>query len=200
MLSIGINFLVKELWKRLNPDQWPLPVERLPSGSALVGGAVRDALLNRLKAQPDLDLIVPENSRDMISHPTSIWITYKQVAIMKNIFIGDLYVGILINECKRRPKTIKVRNRCEALIIIGSLVGNNSPLHSGHVPHEDPYPLATINAPYTISINIENKVIDNMVLCLICKFFQIELLSKSPNQIDVLKIDKNKIRISARAK
>ena len=32
---------------------------RLPEGTALVGGAVRDGLLNRLQEQPDLDLVVP---------------------------------------------------------------------------------------------------------------------------------------------
>jgi tRNA nucleotidyltransferase (CCA-adding enzyme) len=36
-----------------------MAAEALPPGSALVGGAVRDALLDRLADQPDLDLIVP---------------------------------------------------------------------------------------------------------------------------------------------
>jgi tRNA nucleotidyltransferase (CCA-adding enzyme) len=34
-------------------------VAALPSGSALVGGAVRDGLLNRLGPHPDLDIVVP---------------------------------------------------------------------------------------------------------------------------------------------
>ncbi len=33
--------------------------EDLPAGTALVGGAVRDALLGRLQERPDLDLVVP---------------------------------------------------------------------------------------------------------------------------------------------
>jgi tRNA nucleotidyltransferase (CCA-adding enzyme) len=47
------------LWQRLAPASWPLPSAALPGGSALVGGAVRDALLGRLAPQPDLDLVVP---------------------------------------------------------------------------------------------------------------------------------------------
>ena len=50
------------LWERLNPDQWPLQIEDLPIGSALVGGAVRDALLERLDGRKDLDLVVPNNA------------------------------------------------------------------------------------------------------------------------------------------
>ena len=44
--------------QRLAIDRWPLPVELLPADATLVGGAIRDALLNRLPEQPDLDLIV----------------------------------------------------------------------------------------------------------------------------------------------
>ena len=49
----------ERLWRRLDPQAWPLPLHALPAGSTLVGGAVRDALLGRLSAQPDLDLVVP---------------------------------------------------------------------------------------------------------------------------------------------
>jgi tRNA nucleotidyltransferase (CCA-adding enzyme) len=45
-------------WQRLQPERWPLPPEAFPSEAALVGGAVRDALLDRLGAAPDLDLVV----------------------------------------------------------------------------------------------------------------------------------------------
>lgn len=48
-----------QLWQRLNPPAWPLPLSALPTGSALVGGAVRDALLGRLAPQPDIDVVVP---------------------------------------------------------------------------------------------------------------------------------------------
>jgi tRNA nucleotidyltransferase (CCA-adding enzyme) len=50
--------VAQELWQRLLAEPWPLPLEVLPPGTALVGGAVRDGLLGRLEAQPDLDLVV----------------------------------------------------------------------------------------------------------------------------------------------
>lgn len=49
-------------WRRLHPQRWPLPPEAFPAGAALVGGAVRDALLDRLPPQPDLDLVVREDA------------------------------------------------------------------------------------------------------------------------------------------
>lgn len=40
-------------------EAWPLPLSLLPPRTALVGGAVRDGLLGRLRQRPDLDLVVP---------------------------------------------------------------------------------------------------------------------------------------------
>ena len=54
--------MLDQLRERLAPDQWPLPLARLPEGTALVGGAVRDGLLDRLQEQPDLDLVVPSDA------------------------------------------------------------------------------------------------------------------------------------------
>jgi tRNA nucleotidyltransferase (CCA-adding enzyme) len=54
--------LLDQLQTRLAPAQWPLPLARLPEGTALVGGAVRDGLLDRLQEQPDLDLVVPSDA------------------------------------------------------------------------------------------------------------------------------------------
>ena len=51
--------------ERLAPQRWPLPLDLLPEETALVGGAVRDALLDRLKPQPDLDLVVPSDALDL---------------------------------------------------------------------------------------------------------------------------------------
>jgi tRNA nucleotidyltransferase (CCA-adding enzyme) len=45
-------------WAALQPDRWPLPLGAFPADAALVGGAVRDALLQRLGPEPDLDLVV----------------------------------------------------------------------------------------------------------------------------------------------
>ena len=47
------------LWQALQPQSWPVPPQRFPAGTALVGGAVRDGLLGRLPERPDLDLVVP---------------------------------------------------------------------------------------------------------------------------------------------
>ena len=52
----------RQVWRRLAPQGWPVPLEALPAGSAVVGGAVRDALLGRLEWQPDLDLVVPADA------------------------------------------------------------------------------------------------------------------------------------------
>ena len=48
-----------DILKQLVPQRWSLPPHRLPNGTALVGGAIRDALLGRMRDQPDLDLVVP---------------------------------------------------------------------------------------------------------------------------------------------
>jgi len=50
--------LGEALWQALSPERWPLDPALLPPGTALVGGAVRDALLGRLSERPDLDLVV----------------------------------------------------------------------------------------------------------------------------------------------
>ncbi len=48
--------------QRLKPATWPVSPAELPTGAVLVGGAVRDALLDRLTDTPDLDLVVPGNA------------------------------------------------------------------------------------------------------------------------------------------
>ena len=53
---------VERLWSVLDPARWPLPLEALPAGSALVGGAVRDGLLGRQADRVDLDLVVPDDA------------------------------------------------------------------------------------------------------------------------------------------
>jgi tRNA nucleotidyltransferase (CCA-adding enzyme) len=48
----------EQAWRRLQPERWPLPQDAFPQEAALVGGAVRDALLDRLGDAPDLDVVV----------------------------------------------------------------------------------------------------------------------------------------------
>lgn len=62
ILTGGQGVSVAALWRRLAPEGWPLPPADLPAESALVGGAVRDALLGRLGKRPDLDLVVPADA------------------------------------------------------------------------------------------------------------------------------------------
>ena len=50
--------VAQALWQRLLAEPWPLPLQALPAGTALVGGAVRDGLLGCLEPQPDLDFVV----------------------------------------------------------------------------------------------------------------------------------------------
>ena len=51
-----------DLFRDLNPKDWPISISDLPSGSALVGGSVRDGLLNKLSQKPDLDFVLPINA------------------------------------------------------------------------------------------------------------------------------------------
>ncbi len=55
----------KLLWQKIDPEQWPIAINDLPMGTALVGGAIRDGLLGRLKSKPDLDLVVPSKALEL---------------------------------------------------------------------------------------------------------------------------------------
>ncbi|WP_241462940.1 MULTISPECIES: CCA tRNA nucleotidyltransferase [Prochlorococcus] len=56
------SLLAQSLSERLDFSRWPVSLKDLPIGSALVGGSIRDALLNRLQDKPDLDLVVPSDA------------------------------------------------------------------------------------------------------------------------------------------
>jgi len=53
---------LSRLLAALAPQRWPLDPALLPPGTVLVGGAVRDGLLGRLKEQPDLDMVLPDDA------------------------------------------------------------------------------------------------------------------------------------------
>ena len=57
--AAGLVKAAAVLRRNLPFEAWPLALAELPAGTALVGGAVRDGLLQRLGARPDLDLVVP---------------------------------------------------------------------------------------------------------------------------------------------
>jgi len=56
----------------LSPEFWPFALEWLPVSAYLVGGAVRDALLNRRREYLDLDFVIPDKAvkiaRKIASH------------------------------------------------------------------------------------------------------------------------------------
>ena len=56
------RLLLIDLFGDLNPNGWPISISDLPPGSALVGGSVRDGLLNKLSQKPDLDFVIPINA------------------------------------------------------------------------------------------------------------------------------------------
>ena len=60
--------VAQELWQRLLAEPWPLPLEALPPGTALVGGAIRDALLGCLAPRPDLDFVVEGDAIALARH------------------------------------------------------------------------------------------------------------------------------------
>ena len=62
MDALSATQAAEQAWGALQPERWPLAPGCFPPGSALVGGAVRDALLQRLCPYPDLDLVVPDGA------------------------------------------------------------------------------------------------------------------------------------------
>ncbi|WP_036916434.1 MULTISPECIES: CCA tRNA nucleotidyltransferase [unclassified Prochlorococcus] len=62
--EINRSLLVKRLLKRLKPDKWPFNLDDLPEGSVLVGGSIRDILLNKQYMTHDLDFVLPKHSID----------------------------------------------------------------------------------------------------------------------------------------
>ncbi len=61
-MIIKDTLLSIDLFGDLNPNDWPISIGDLPPGSALVGGSVRDGLLQKLSQKPDLDFVIPTNA------------------------------------------------------------------------------------------------------------------------------------------
>ena len=62
ILEVDASLMARQLMTRLQPQRWPIPLDHFPAGTVLVGGAVRDGLLNRLPEHPDLDMVVPADA------------------------------------------------------------------------------------------------------------------------------------------
>tara|TARA_B100000214_G_scaffold369680_1_gene343146 strand:+ start:1197 stop:2390 length:1194 start_codon:yes stop_codon:yes gene_type:complete len=56
------TLLSNDLFGTLKPNDWPITLADLPSGSALVGGSIRDGLLKKSSQKPDLDFVIPSNA------------------------------------------------------------------------------------------------------------------------------------------
>ncbi len=56
------SFWAEKLFQSLKPQSWPVQVNDLPEGTVLVGGAIRDGLLNDDYSIPDLDFVVPNDA------------------------------------------------------------------------------------------------------------------------------------------
>ncbi len=60
-----------DLFGDLNPKNWPISISDLPTGSALVGGSVRDGLLSKFILKPDLDFVIPTNAIEFTKNLSS---------------------------------------------------------------------------------------------------------------------------------
>ncbi len=99
--------ICREIVGRLEPSQWPFSIEDLPFGSALVGGSIRDALLNRIKHKPDLDFIVPSNAIE-IGHQLAQTIGGKCVVLDGDRDIARLVIdGWTIDFASQIGKTLE---------------------------------------------------------------------------------------------
>ncbi len=60
--SNNYSLLALKLLKNLKPDKWPIEIDDFPLDTALVGGAVRDGLLDKHNSITDLDFVVTKNA------------------------------------------------------------------------------------------------------------------------------------------
>ena len=86
------------LWQALAAEGWPLRRQDLPTGTALVGGAVRDALLGRLRARPDLDLVVSDGAirlaRDLARRQGGTCVVLDAERDMARLVLGDWTIDL----------------------------------------------------------------------------------------------------------
>ena len=63
-MIIKDRLLLNDLFGALSLKDWPISIADLPPGSVLVGGSVRDGLLNKSNPKPDLDFVIQVNAID----------------------------------------------------------------------------------------------------------------------------------------
>ena len=61
-LSLDHSIVISKILKSITNNNWEFLLSELPSGSVLVGGYIRDLILNRLSSFPDIDIVVPDNA------------------------------------------------------------------------------------------------------------------------------------------
>ena len=65
-LSIQHSLLIHKIKHKLKYFQnLEVILSELPNGSILVGGFIRDIMLDRLSSYPDIDIVIPKNSREI---------------------------------------------------------------------------------------------------------------------------------------
>ena len=57
--------VISKIQKSIISNKWGFILSELPSGSILVGGYIRDLILDRLSPYPDIDIVVPNNALDI---------------------------------------------------------------------------------------------------------------------------------------
>ncbi len=61
-ILIDHTLIINEIEKSIKFYKWDFILSSLPPGSFLVGGYIRDLILGRLKAEIDVDIVVPKNA------------------------------------------------------------------------------------------------------------------------------------------
>tara|TARA_Y100000589_G_scaffold329683_1_gene376969 strand:- start:822 stop:2060 length:1239 start_codon:yes stop_codon:yes gene_type:complete len=61
-LLIQHSEIISKIEKKIKEDKWEYILKELPPGSILVGGYIRDLIINRSNPFPDIDVVVPNNS------------------------------------------------------------------------------------------------------------------------------------------
>jgi len=61
-LLIQHSEIISKIENKIKEDKWEYILKELPPGSILVGGYIRDLIINRSNPFPDIDVVVPNNS------------------------------------------------------------------------------------------------------------------------------------------
>ena len=116
-LSVDHNVIVSKIRDRIKKDKWEFILSDLPDQSVLVGGYIRDIVLNKENPNPDIDIVVPNNSlkvgQDLAKKFSGRYLILDQerniVRIIFKKFVVDIASQtnkLLIDDLKKRDFTI----------------------------------------------------------------------------------------------